>query len=71
MEQYLYIVQSSLESSKCKIGITNDLNRRLKEYNAITGISAENSYTLLFAAKVSNMRALEQDIKNNFSHLRE
>ncbi|EHV9439564.1 GIY-YIG nuclease family protein [Campylobacter upsaliensis] len=71
MKQYLYIVQGSLEPSKCKIGITNDLNRRLKEYNSITGISAENSYSYLFAAEVSNMRALEQDIKNNFSHLRE
>ncbi|EPO0417729.1 adenine-specific methyltransferase EcoRI family protein [Campylobacter upsaliensis] len=71
MKQYLYIVQGNLEPSKCKIGITNDLNRRLKEYNSITGISAENSYSYLFAAEVSNMRALEQDIKNNFSHLRE
>ena len=41
MKQYLYIVQSQLEVSKCKIGITNDLNRRLKEYNAITGISSD------------------------------
>ncbi|EOC5005285.1 adenine-specific methyltransferase EcoRI family protein [Campylobacter upsaliensis] len=71
MKQYLYIAQGSLEPSKCKIGITNDLNRRLKEYNSITGISAENSYSYLFAAEVNDMRALEQDIKNNFSHLRE
>lgn len=71
MKQYLYIAQGSLEPSKCKIGITNDLNRRLKEYNSTTGISAENSYSYLFAAEVSDMRALEQDIKNNFSHLRE
>ena len=71
MKQYLYIVQSQLEVSKCKIGITNDLNRRLKEYNAITGISSDNTYSILFAAEVSNMRALEQDIKNNFAHLRE
>ncbi|WP_270978495.1 GIY-YIG nuclease family protein [Campylobacter upsaliensis] len=39
MKQYLYIAQGSLEPSKCKIGITNDLNRRLKEYNSTTGIS--------------------------------
>ncbi|EAW7618109.1 DNA methyltransferase [Campylobacter upsaliensis] len=71
MKQYLYIAQGSLEPSKCKIGITNDLNRRLKECNSITGISAENSYSYLFAAEVNDMRALEQDIKNNFSHLRE
>ncbi|EPY1732410.1 GIY-YIG nuclease family protein [Campylobacter upsaliensis] len=36
MKQYLYIAQGSLEPSKCKIGITNDLNRRLKEYNSTT-----------------------------------
>ncbi|MCR2056539.1 GIY-YIG nuclease family protein [Campylobacter helveticus] len=71
MKQYIYIAQGSLEPSKCKIGITNDLNRRLKEYNSTTGISAENSYSYLFAAEVNDMRALEQDIKNNFSHLRE
>ena len=71
MKQYLYIIQASKEPSKCKIGITNDLERRLKEYNSITGISAENTYSLLFAAEVSNMRALENDIKMQFSFLRE
>ncbi|EAJ5545687.1 DNA methyltransferase [Campylobacter upsaliensis] len=71
MKQYLYIAQGSLEPSKCKIGITNDLNRRLKEYNSTTGISAENSYSYLFAAEVSDMKALEQDIKNRFFYLRE
>ncbi|MCI5786396.1 MAG: GIY-YIG nuclease family protein, partial [Helicobacter trogontum] len=29
MKQYLYIIQASKEPSKCKIGITNDLERRL------------------------------------------
>ena len=71
MKQYLYIVQSSLEPSKCKIGITNDLERRLKEYNSITGISAENTYSYLFTCEVSDMRQIEQDIKNQFPHLRE
>ncbi|MWV61227.1 DNA methyltransferase [Helicobacter saguini] len=71
MKEYLYIVQSSLEISKCKIGITNDLERRLKEYNAMTGTSAENTYEYLFTCEVSDMRQIEQDIKNNFSHLRE
>ncbi|EOC5018072.1 adenine-specific methyltransferase EcoRI family protein [Campylobacter upsaliensis] len=71
MKQYLYIAQGSLEPSKCKIGITNDLNRRLKEYNSTTGVSAENSYSYLFATEVSDMKALEQDIKNRFFYLRE
>lgn len=71
MKQYLYVAQGNLEPSKCKIGITNDLKRRLKEYNGATGISAENIYSYLFAAEVSDMRALEQEVKNNFAHLRE
>lgn len=71
MQQYIYIVQSRLENTKCKIGITNDLERRLKEYNAITGNSADNPYSLLFAAEVSDMRAVEQEVKNKCLHLRE
>ena len=43
-QQYIYIVQALLEPSKCKIGRTNDLERRLKEYNTMTGKSKENIY---------------------------
>ncbi|GMB94248.1 hypothetical protein NHP21011_03390 [Helicobacter heilmannii] len=71
LKQYLYIVQSSLEPNKCKIGITNDLKRRLKEYNSVTGQSQENTYNYLFTCEVANMRQIEQDIKNAFAHLRE
>ncbi|MDR0409351.1 MAG: GIY-YIG nuclease family protein [Spirochaetaceae bacterium] len=46
-KQYIYIVQASLEPSKCKIGKTNDLERRLKEYNNITGKSKDNIYRYL------------------------
>ncbi|WP_205440271.1 GIY-YIG nuclease family protein, partial [Helicobacter suis] len=70
-KQYLYIVQSSLEPSKCKIGITHDLKRRLKEYNSVTGQSQENTYSYLFTCEVANMRQIEQDLKNAFAHLRE
>lgn len=69
--QYLYIVQSSLEPAKCKIGITDNLERRLREYNATTGQSKDNIYTYLFTAVVKNMRQIENDIKNNFPHLHE
>ncbi|WP_104708566.1 GIY-YIG nuclease family protein, partial [Helicobacter ailurogastricus] len=65
------MVQSSLEPSKCKIGITNDLARRLKEYNHITGTSNEHTYSYLFTCEVINMRQIEQDLKNAFTHLRE
>jgi len=28
-KQYIYIVQAKQEGAKCKIGITNDLNRKI------------------------------------------
>jgi predicted GIY-YIG superfamily endonuclease len=70
-KQYIYIVQSSLEPSKCKIGKTNDLERRLKEYNNMTGKSKENIYRYLFACEAKNMAKVENDIKMQFGALRE
>jgi predicted GIY-YIG superfamily endonuclease len=70
-KQYIYIVQASLEPSKCKIGKTNDLERRLKEYNNMTGKSKENIYQYLFTCEVKNMTAVENDIKEKYSTLRE
>ena len=65
-KQYIYIVQASLEPSKCKIGKTNDLERRLKEYNNMTGKSKENIYQYLFACEVRGMTEIENDIKENW-----
>jgi hypothetical protein len=70
-KQYIYIVQASLEPSKCKIGKTNDLERRLKEYNNITDVSKENIYQYLFTCEVQNMAQVENDIKESFGYLRE
>ncbi|MGN0861230.1 MAG: adenine-specific methyltransferase EcoRI family protein [Candidatus Spyradosoma sp.] len=70
-KQFLYIVQSSLEPAKCKIGITDNLERRLREYNATTGQSKDNIYAYLFTCEVRNMREIESDIKHQFPHLRE
>jgi predicted GIY-YIG superfamily endonuclease len=70
-KQYIYIVQASLELSKCKIGKTNDLERRLKEYNNMTGKSKDNIYQYLFTCEVKNMAKLENDIKGQFGHMRE
>ena len=69
--QYIYIVQASLEPAKCKIGKTNDLERRLKEYNNMTGKSKDNIYQYLFTCEVKNMTQMEKTIKEQFSHLRE
>lgn len=71
MKQYLYIVQAAKELNRCKIGVTSDLARRLKEYNSTTGISAENAYSYLFTCEVSDMKQIEQDIKNHFIGFRE
>ncbi|MCL2742257.1 MAG: GIY-YIG nuclease family protein [Planctomycetaceae bacterium] len=69
--QYIYIVQSSLEPSKCKIGKTNDLDRRLKEYNNMTGKSKDNVYAYLFTCQVKNMARIEADMAKQFFNLRE
>jgi hypothetical protein len=69
--KYIYIVQASLEPAKCKIGKTNDLERRLKEYNNITGKSRDYIYRYLFTCEVRDMAQLENAIKEQFSHLRE
>jgi predicted GIY-YIG superfamily endonuclease len=71
LKQYVYIVQASLEPAKCKIGITNDLKRRLKEYNSMTGKSKYNIYTYLFSCEVKDMNQLETDIKTEFQRMRE
>jgi hypothetical protein len=70
-KQYIYITQALLEPSKCKIGKTNNLERRLKEYNNITGVSKENTYQYLFTCEVKDMAAVENSIKVNFNNLRE
>jgi hypothetical protein len=70
-KQYIYIVQATLEPSKCKIGKTNDLERRLKEYNNMTGKSKENIYQYLLTCEVKDMSTVESDLKHEFITLRE
>jgi len=70
-KQYIYIVQASAELSRCKIGKTNDLERRLREYNNITGKSKLNIYRYLFACEVKDMAKLENAIKEKYSIQRE
>jgi len=70
-KQYVYIVQSSKEMTKCKIGKTNNLERRLKEYNNMTGKSKENVYQYVMACEVKDMATVENDTKYNFITLRE
>jgi predicted GIY-YIG superfamily endonuclease len=70
-KQYIYIVQSSKETTKCKIGKTTDLERRLKEYNNMTGKSKETVFQYLFGCEVKDMAKVENDIKEKYSNLRE
>jgi hypothetical protein len=70
-KQYIYIVQSSKEMTRCKIGKTNNLERRLKEYNNMTGKSKDTLYTYLFACEVKDMSEMENDLKKMFITLRE
>jgi len=70
-KQYIYIVQASKEPTRCKIGKTNDLERRLKDYNNMTGKSEDNVFEYLFACEVKNMKQVENDLKEKYSALRE
>jgi predicted GIY-YIG superfamily endonuclease len=70
-KEYIYIVQSSKELTKCKIGITNNLERRLKEYNNMTGKSKDNVYQYLMTCEVKDMATVENDLKYEFVTLRE
>jgi len=70
-KQYIYIVQSKNEGTRCKIGITNDPQRRLKEYNSTTGKSKDNFSVYLFTCEVKDMVKMENDIKLEFRRLRE
>jgi hypothetical protein len=70
-KQYIYIVQAASEETRCKIGKTNDLNRRLKEYNNTTGKSKVNVSHYLFTCEVKDMAKVENDIKEKFNILRE
>ncbi|GMO25568.1 MAG: hypothetical protein Pg6A_12900 [Termitinemataceae bacterium] len=70
-KQYIYIVQASLEPSKCKIGKTGDLERRLAEYNNMTGKSKDNIYRYLFTCEVKDAARVEQDVKEKYSIQRE
>ena len=70
-KQFVYIAQRPKETNVCKIGITDNLGRRLKKYNNRTGMSKGNMYQYLFNCEVKNMTKIEKDIKNEFVHLRE
>jgi len=70
-KQYIYIVQASLETGKCKIGKTNDIERRLKEYNNMTGKSKDNVYQYLMTCEVKDMATVENDLRYEFATQRE
>ncbi|MCL1893928.1 MAG: GIY-YIG nuclease family protein [Holophagaceae bacterium] len=70
-KQYLYIMQATQETASCKIGITNDLERRLAEYNSTTGKSKNNQCAYLYTCETKNMKAIEKDLAETFGHLRE
>jgi hypothetical protein len=54
-KQYVYIVQSSKETNVCKIGITDNYQRRLKDYNNMTSKSKDTVFKYLFVCEVKDM----------------
>ena len=71
IKSFIYIEQAIKEMASCKIGITDNLERRLQEYNSTTGKSADNATEYLFTCEVENARRVENDIKKKFAILRE
>jgi predicted GIY-YIG superfamily endonuclease len=70
-KQYVYIAQSLKEKNVCKIGITDNYERRLKEYNRTTGKSKGNETEYLFVCEVKDMVKVENTIKKAFPANRE
>jgi len=70
-KQYIYITQASNETTRCKIGKTKNLERRLKEYNSMTGKSKDVVYRYIFACEVADMTQVEKDIKKEYIDFRE
>ncbi|MDR1543441.1 MAG: GIY-YIG nuclease family protein [Prevotellaceae bacterium] len=72
-KEYIYIGQYLPESktNTCKIGKTNNLERRLKEYNQTTGLSKTTFFQYLFTCEVKDMTQVESDIKKTFNGFRE
>ena len=73
-KQYIYIAQSSNATTRCKIGMTGNLDARLKEYNrkkTAVPVDMLGTYRYLFTCEVQDMRQVENDIKEEFSILRE
>ena len=70
-KQYIYISQASSDLTKCKIGKTSNLERRLKDYNNLTGQPKNIVHTYLFTCEVKDMAQVENAIKAKFSTLRE
>jgi len=65
-------MQASNEKTKCKVGLTGDLDERLNTYNKKEpGKSADATCQYLFACEVSDMRQVERDFLEEFRRLRE
>ena len=71
-KRYVYIGRYKLDDpTKCKIGIAQDLQQRLSQYNSATGISKSNPFAYIFTCEVKNASQVENDIKNQFSYVKE
>ena len=67
MKQYVYLAQSLYDTNRGKIGITDNLEGRLKTFNSSKG---KNAYTCLFAGEVRDMKEVDYDTRANFSILK-
>jgi hypothetical protein len=69
-KQYVYIAQSSTDTSLCKIGLTENLNRQIKAFNYFEGECEESIYQYIFICEVQDMIEVDYDTRVNFSKYR-
>lgn len=65
-KQYIFIAQSLLHTSECKIDIANDLDGRLKGLNNTEGKSPKDTYRYIFICEVQDMIAMINDLIEDF-----
>lgn len=71
-QEYIYVVttETYMANKLYKVGKTDNLPRRLREYNS-TGISTQNQYFYVFTKETTCANAIEQLLKHYISPYRE
>jgi len=70
MAKYVYITQSTLIPSECKVKVANVIRRQEKGINLLYGEPTENPYRSIFICEIQDGTALKNDFKKEFFECR-